>query len=147
VRAAVTHLAMTGANAMVLNLRGKGSKYIFTTRDVDAKHLDGTNSYRLKVPANVPAKDFWSIAVYDVQKRSLLDTGRPLSIVNSYMDLPVNKDGSMDIYFGPTPPPQGEKSWIKTKRGEGFFVYFRFYGPLEPFYDKTWKPGEIELVK
>jgi hypothetical protein len=146
-RAAFTHQAMTGANVMVLNLRGKGSKYIFTTRDVDAKHLDGTNSYRLKVPANVPAKDFWSIAVYDVQKRSLLDTGRPLSVVNSYMDLPVNKDGSMDIYFGPTPPPQGEKSWIKTKRGEGFFVYFRFYGPLEPFYDKTWKPGEIELVK
>ncbi|MHC4574608.1 MAG: DUF1254 domain-containing protein [Planctomycetota bacterium] len=105
-RAAFTHQAMTGANAMVLKLRGKGSKYIFTSRDADGSHLNGSNSYTLKLPANVPAKDFWSVCVYDTKTRSILDTGRPMSAVNSYMDLPVNADGSIDVYFGPTPPPR-----------------------------------------
>jgi hypothetical protein len=146
-RAAFTHQAMTGANAMVLKLRGKGSKYIFTSRDADGNHLDGSHSYTLKVPANVPAKDFWSVAVYDAKTRSLLDTGRPMSVLNSQMNLPVNADGSIDMYFGPTPPPQGEKSWVKTKPGEGFFMYFRLYGPLEPFYDKSWKVNDVVKVK
>jgi hypothetical protein len=146
-RAAFTHQAMTGATSMVLRLRGKGSKYIFTSRDANGNHLDGSNSYTLNVPANVPAGDFWSVCVYDAKTRSILNTGRPMSALNSYMDFPVNKDGSIDMYFGPTPPAQGEKNWVKTKPGEGFFMYFRFYGPLETFYDKSWKPGEVELVK
>jgi hypothetical protein len=63
-----------------------------------------------------------------------------MSALNSYMELPVNKDGSIDMYFGPNPPPQGEKNWIKTKPGESFFMYFRFY-------DKSWKVNDVELVK
>jgi hypothetical protein len=145
-RAAFTHQAMTGANAMVLKLRGKGSKYIFTSRDSDGNHLDGSHSYKLNVPANIPAKDFWEICVYDTKTRSIINTGRPMSALNSYMNLPANVDGSLDIYFGPTPPPQGEESWIKTKPGEGFFMYFRFYGPLEPFYDKSWKVNDVVKV-
>jgi hypothetical protein len=121
-RAAFTHQAMTGANSMVLKIVGKGSQYLFTSRDADGIHLDGANSYTLKVPANVPAKDFWSVCVYDTKTRSILNTGRPSSALNSGMDLPVNSDGTIDLYFGPTPPPQGEKSWIKTKPGEGFFM-------------------------
>jgi hypothetical protein len=146
-RSAFTHQAMTGAVAMVLQLRGKGSKYIFTSRDATGAHLDGSNSYTLKVPPNIPAADFWSVCVYDAKTRSVIDTGRPMSALNSYMDLPVNKDGTIDMYFGPTPPPQGEKSWVKTKPGEGFFMYFRFYGPTEAFYDKSWKVNDVQKVK
>jgi len=145
-RAAFTHQAMTGANAMVLKLRGKGSKYIFTSRDSDGYHLDGSHSYKLNVPSNVPAKEFWEICVYDAKTRSIINTGRPMSALNSYMNLPANADGSIDMYFGPTPPLQGEESWIKTKLGEGFFMYFRFYGPLEPFYDKSWKVNDVVKV-
>lgn len=146
-RAAFTHQAMTGANAMVLNLRGKGSKYIFTSKDTEDKHLNGSNNYKLKLPANIPAKDFWSICVYNAKTRSILNTGRPMSAINSYMDLPVNKDGSIDVYFGPTPPTQGEQSWIKTNSEDGFFMYLRLYGPLEPFYDKSWQINNVELIK
>ncbi len=146
-RAAFTHQAMTGANAMVLSLRGKGSKYIFTSRDANGDHLDGSNSYTLKVPPNIPAQDFWSVCVYDAKTRSVIDTDRPMSALNSYMDLPINKDGTIDLYFGPTPPVQGEKSWVKTKLGEGFFMYFRFYGPTEAFYDKSWKVNDVIKVK
>jgi hypothetical protein len=146
-RAAFTHQAMTGANAMVLQLRGKGQKYIFTTRDGSGSRLNGSNAYTLNIPANVPAKDFWEVTVYDPKTRSILDTGRPKSAVNSYVNLPVEKDGSVNIHIGPNPPSTGEKGWVKTKEGEGFFVYFRFYGPLEPFYDKSWRPGDLAKVK
>ena len=104
-------------------------------------------SYTLKVPAKVPAKDFWSVCVYDAKTRSIIDTGRPMSALNSYMNLPVNKDGTIDLHFGPTPPASGEKSWVKTKPGEGFFMYFRLYGPLKPFYDKSWKLNDVVKVK
>ena len=70
-----------------------------------------------------------------------------MSALNSYMDLPVNDDGSIDLYFGPTPPPQGDKSWVKTKPGDGFFMYLRFDGPLEPCYDETWRPSDVVKVK
>jgi len=142
-RAAFTHQAMTGANAMVLKLRGRGSKYIFTSRDADGNHLNGSHSYTLRLPANVPAKDFWSVCVYDATTRSILDTGRPRSAINSYMDLSTNEDGAIDLYFGPSTPPSGESNWIKTKPGAGFFMYLRFYGPLEPFYDKSWRPNDV----
>ena len=146
-RAAFTHQAMTGANAMVLQLRGKGSKYIFTSRDTEGNHLNGSHSYKLNIPANVPAKDFWEICVYDAKTRSIINTGRPLSAINTDAKKSINEDGSIDIYFGPTPPPQGEDNWIKTNPDEGFFMYFRFYGPLEPFYDKSWKINDVVKVK
>ena len=146
-RAAFSHQAMTGAFSMVLNLRGKGSKYIFTSRDSTGAHLNGSHSYKLNIPADVPAADFWSVCVYDANTRSILDTGRPKSAINSYKDLPKNSDGSVDLYFGPTPPSSGEAGWVKTKPGEGFFMYFRFYGPLEPFYDRSWKPNDVVRVE
>jgi len=145
-RAAFTHQAMTGAFSMVLSLRGKGSKYMATSRDATGAHLNGSHSYTLNIPANVPVADFWSVCVYDANTRSILDTGRPKSAINSYADLPVNEDGSVDLYFGPTPPPSGETGWIKTKPGEGFFMYFRLYGPEEPFYDKSWKLNDVAKV-
>ena len=60
--------------------------------------------------------------------------------------LVVNSDGSIDILFGPSEP--GEKSnWIRTVPGKGFFPMFRFYGPGEPFFDKTWKLEDVIAVK
>ena len=35
---------------------------------------------------------------------------------------------------------------MQTIPGKGWFVILRLYGPLEPWFDKTWQPGEIELV-
>jgi hypothetical protein len=62
------------------------------------------------------------------------------------MDLVVNADGSVDLYFGPTAPKGMENNWIPTLPGKAWFTYLRLYGPLEPFFDQTWCPGEIELL-
>ena len=39
-----------------------------------------------------------------------------------------------------------QKNWIQTMPGKGFHVLLRLYGPLEPWFDKTWKPGDFTLV-
>jgi hypothetical protein len=63
------------------------------------------------------------------------------------MDLIKNEDDSITIYFGPKPPKGKEKNWIKTKPGEGWFSYFRLYGPLEAYLDRSWVLPDIEKAK
>ena len=64
------------------------------------------------------------------------------------VDLDLNKDGSVDLYFGPKPPKKGSrKNWTKTVPGEGWFTYFRLYAPTQPYFDKTWQLPDIKKVK
>jgi hypothetical protein len=146
-RTAFAYQAMTGAKSMVKAVVGAGSQYLTTFKDKDGEYLDGSNNYKLHILPNVPINNFWSVAVYDTETRSLINTGRPSATRNSNMDLNKNADGSLDLYFGPTEPASGESNWVKTNNGRGFYLYFRFYGPLEPFFDKTWKLNDVELIK
>jgi hypothetical protein len=57
----------------------------------------------------------------------------------------VNQDGSVDVYFGPKAPSGKENNWIQTIPDKGWFMILRLYGPLDPWFNKTWRPGEIEL--
>lgn len=134
--------------AMVMKIPGVGSQYALAERDADGNYLNGAKNYRLRVPAKVPAKDFWSVVLYDPQTRSELQTAQPFPSKNNKRDkLIVNADGSVDLYFGPKAPAGKESNWTQTVPGKGWFTYFRLYGPLEPWFDKTWRLGEIELVK
>lgn len=134
--------------AMVKKMVGVGSQYIYAAKDSKGEYLDGSKTYKLNIPANAPAKDFWSVVVYDPQTRSELQTSQPFPSKNNKRDkLITNADGSVDLYYGPKAPAGKEPNWTATVPGKGFFAYFRAYGPLEPWFDKQWKPGEFELVK
>jgi hypothetical protein len=69
------------------------------------------------------------------------------SVTSQENDLKKNADGSVDVYFGPNAPDGYENNWVQTLPGKGWFMILRLYGPLEPWFDKTWRPGEIELAK
>jgi len=132
---------------MVTKIVGAGSQYAWTDRDGEGRYLKGDKNYKLNIPANAPAKDFWSVVVYDPQTRSQLQTGQPFPSRNNQKDKFVeNADGSVDLFFGPKAPKGKENNWIQTVPGKGWFAILRLYGPLEPWFDKTWRPGEIELV-
>lgn len=134
--------------AMMSKLVGRGSQYAISFADNTGQPFDGSKNYQLHVPANVPAKDFWSVVVYDPQTRSELQTSQPFPGRNNKRDkLITNADGSVDLYFGPKAPAGKEANWIATVPKKGWFGIFRLYSPLEPWFDKTWRPGEIELVK
>ena len=141
------YLATAVTPAMEVKMVGVGSQYGALYKDNKGRYLDGSESYKLNIPANPPVKDFWSVVVYDPQTRSMLETDNPYPSLNNVLsDLEKNSDGSVDIYFGPQPPEGKEKNWIQTLENKGWFVILRIYGPLEPWFDKSWKPGDIELI-
>jgi hypothetical protein len=88
------------------------------------------------------------VILYDTQTRSELQTSQPFPSKNNKRDnLIVNADGSVDLYFGPKAPAGKEANWTETVPSKGWFAILRLYGPLEPWFDKSWRPGEIEEVK
>ncbi len=141
------YVATVNTPAMVLKMIGAGSQYALCDKDQDGAFLHGDRSYKLSIPANVPAKDFWSIVAYDPQTRSELQTGQPFpSRNNKKDDLVANADGSIDLYFGPEAPEGKASNWIETVPDKGWFIALRLYGPLESWFDQTWRPGEVQPI-
>jgi hypothetical protein len=141
----IYYMAAGNSPAMMDKNVGQGSQYLWTYRDADGNYLDGGKTYTLHVPANIPAKAFWSVLVYDALSRSQLQTSQRLPSVSSYTNPVVNQDGSIDIAFGPTKPASA-KNWIETVPGRGWFGMFRWYSPLEPFFDKTWQLDDVKAA-
>ncbi len=127
---------------------GEGSAYAACFVDSKGEALDGKNTYQLHMPPHIPAKDFWSFTAYDNQTRSMLQTDQQFPAVGSEnKGLAVNQDGSVDVYFGPKAPPGKENNWVQTVPGKGWNTLLRLYGPLEPWFNKTWQPGEFVMIK
>ena len=45
------------------------------------------------------------------------------------------------------PSDSPESNWIQTTEGKGWFPILRLYSPLASYFDKSWRPSEIEAVK
>ena len=142
------HYYATGITpVMVKPPVGAGSQYVIGLRDSEGEILNGSNTYKLHIPANVPAERFWEITVYDNQTRSMLQTDQRLPGVTSIQsDVVQNADGSYDVYFGPE-KPEGKVNWVQTIPNKGWNVLWRIYSPTQVWYDKKWRQGEIERVK
>jgi hypothetical protein len=144
------YFATVNTPAMTWKLIGKGSQYAWGYLDANGDYLDGSKTYKLNLPKDAPAKKFISIVLYDPQTRSQLQTSQPFPSYNSEKHkgkVAVNDDGSVDLYFGPKAPAGKEANWLQTVNGKGWFCVLRLYSPMEPWFDKTWRPSEVELVK
>ena len=91
--------------------------------------LTGGTNYRLNLPKDVPAANFWSATLYEAESASGL------------------ANGGTDLYLGPKATEGKEKNWLATVPGRGYFAILRFYGPTEPALTKTWKPGDAVKMK
>ena len=141
------YLATMTSPAMVEKRVGVGSQYALCATDSAGRYLDGAKSYRLVLPKDIPADDFWSLVVYDPQTRSMLQAPRSASpAVSSQRGAAPKDDGTTEILFSPEPPESGAANWIQTVPGKGWFTILRVYGPREPWFDGSWKPGEIERI-
>ncbi|MCP4259678.1 MAG: DUF1254 domain-containing protein [Planctomycetes bacterium] len=137
--------------AMCMLLTGVGSQYLIAAVDSKGKPFDGSETYKVVLPKGIPAARFWSFTVYDNQSRSMLQTPQqfPRAGSQSYPSPAAapEKDGSTAIYLSPKQPKGiGEGNWIQTDPKKGWFIMLRLYSPLQSFFDKTWRPSEIELV-
>ena len=147
VRTLFFYQATLNTPAMMMKMIGVGSQYAGVSTDSAGHPFDGAKTYRLALPANVPAKDFWSVVAYDPQTRSELQTSQPMPSTNNKRDgLVVNADGSVDLHFGPTAPDGDKVNWIATVPGKSWFTYLRLYGPLDAWFDQTWRPSEVQLI-
>ncbi len=145
-RTAIFYEVIGMSSGSIPKTPGIGQSYLAAYQDAKGHAFDGGKSYQLHIPPNVPVKQFWSVTLYDIETRCLIQNKEQIADRSSRMDLVKNVDGSVDLYFGPTAPEGMENNWIPTVPGKAWFTYIRFYGPLEPFFDKTWCPGEIELI-
>lgn len=146
-RAAWFYEAVVISKGMLTQTPGVGQRYIAAYKDSKGEWLDGGNTYRLHVPANPPVKQFWSVTYYDEDTRQMAATpqGRP-DVSSHKEDIVKNGDGSIDVYFGPKAPKGHEANWVQTVPGRGWFTYFRFYGPTEPFFDRSWVLPDFEKI-
>jgi hypothetical protein len=139
------YAATVNTPAMAVAMPGTGSQYALANFDSKGDVLDGGKTYRLRVPANVPVKDFWSIVLYDTQTRSMLQTDQQFPSFSSETSPKKNADGSVDVYFSPTRPADAA-NWVQTIPGKSWFTIFRLYGPLQPWFDRSWKLNDFERV-
>jgi len=140
--------AVTASKGMVSKTPGIGQAYLGAYKDKNDHWFDGSKTYKLHVPANPPAKQFWSLTIYDTYDRVGIDNKTQDADISSRDEgLRKNADGTVDLYVGPKAPAGYEKNWLQTNPGEAWFAYFRLYGPLEPYLNRSWKLPDFEEVK
>jgi len=123
---------------------GKATAYVLAMRDAEGKLLSGDARYKLRIPAKVPARDFWSVIAYSKKTKAFIYNDIDRVGLSSYdkKSLNVNADGTVDIYFAKKAPKGLESNWIPTA-GEDFFLIFRLYGPEKAFFDKSFKLPDV----
>ena len=138
--------------AMAMRLPGIGSQYLLAFQDANKQFFDGAKTYKVTLPKGIPEAKFWSLTLYDNQTRSMLDTpqGYPRAGSQNFPSPAAEADaaGVTTVYFGPKQPDGVKRgNWIQTTPGKGWFVILRLYSPLEPFFEKSWRPSEVEPVR
>ncbi|BCH25982.1 DUF1254 domain-containing protein [Mesorhizobium sp. L-8-3] len=151
-RTAFFYIATGITPAMVMRLTNVGSQYLGSMKDANGDYFDGARTYKVTLPKGIPAAAFWSFTLYDNQSRSMLATPQKYPRAGS-QSFPspaaeANADGSTTVWFAPEQPEGVARgNWIQTDPKKGWFTLLRLYSPLEPFFDKSWRPSEVELVK
>jgi hypothetical protein len=142
--------AVTSSEGMVNPSVGKGQVYMTTKRDSKRNLLRADKTYKLHVPKGVPVGQFWALTLYSENTRRPYDNGgtdiRSANLDSTMQDLKSNADGSVDLYVGAKAPAGFESNYMKTVGDDGWFVYFRLYAPLQPFFDKSFSLPDFELV-
>lgn len=147
-RASFFQIAYSSAPAMVMHTTGAGSKYPFTARDKDGNFLDGSHTYKLRLPPDPPASLFWAVTAYNITDGTMPETKQLLPSTNGYYDIPKQPDGSLEIWFGPEKPDGvADAAFIQTLPARNFLATVRLYGTEDAFYDQTWKPDDLVKMK
>jgi hypothetical protein len=125
---------------------GVGQFYLISIYDKAGAPFEGSRTYRLTVPANVPIDQYWSVTAYDRQTHALIRNMARASRSSQVPELQKNADGSVDVYFGPKAPPGRANNWVPTDPAREFELMFRLYGPKKTFFDKVWTLPDAQTV-
>lgn len=123
---------------------GAATFYLAAVRDAQGRNLQGGNFYTLHVPADVPAGEYWSVNVYDISTAAFIRKAPVVGVDSFNKFTKKNRDGSIDLYFGPTAPTGLANNWVYTEPGKQWFAFFRLYGPKRDFFEKKWTLPDIQ---
>lgn len=146
-RAGYFQVAYSSAPAMVMRTLNAGSKYPVALRDSKGEFLNGSNTYKLHLPPNPPAKLFWAVTAYNITDGTMVEAPQLMPSINAFNKVATNGDGSVDLWFGPSKPDSApDTNWIQTVGGRNLLVALRLYGTGVEFFDQTWKPDDVVKV-
>ena len=141
-RAAITYWAYC-----MPAILGSGTMYNVAMVDANEQPIDSSKNYRITMPEDFPARNFWSVFAYDSHTRTFIANGTKGRHLSSNDDLVKNSDGSIDIYIGPKKPKGKDSNWIETIPGSEIFIGLRTYGPEESVLKGKYKIPRFELTK
>jgi hypothetical protein len=123
-----------------------GTVYLAPIADSSGRPLEAGETYKLRVPKDVPAKQFWSLTMYDRATWSLVNNPLDRAGLGSFNlnQMKMNTDGSVDLYVVPSTPAGLESNWIPTMGKP--YLWLRLYAPEEAFWNKSFKMPDVELV-
>jgi hypothetical protein len=127
--------------------QGGSIVYLVAFRDGRSEPISGEHTYKLHVPANVPARQYWSVIAYDSLTNAFIRESPVVGLDSYSKTMKKNADGSVDIYFGPKAPAGQEANWVYTAPGRAWFAGFRLYDPDKPFFDKAWTLADLEKMQ
>lgn len=146
-RAGYFQVAYSSAPAMVMRTLNAGSKYPVARRDSKGDFLNGSNTYKLHLPPNPPAKLFWAVTAYNITDGTMVEAPQLMPSINGFNKVATNNDGSVDLWLGPSKPTNApETNWIQTVNDRNFLVTVRLYGTGVEFFDQSWKPDDVVKV-
>jgi hypothetical protein len=124
-----------------------GTVYLAPIADNNGQPLEAGKTYKLRVPKDIPAKQFWSLTMYDRRTWAFVQDPLDRAGLGSFNadQMKKNADGSVDLYIGPSAPPGLESNWIPTM-GKELYLWLRLYAPEEAFWNKTFKMPDLERL-
>jgi hypothetical protein len=123
-----------------------GRYYLISIKDKNGKSYDGSRTYRLHVPPDVPVDQYWSLTAYDRDTHALIKNVDRADRASNAAEMKKAPDGSVDLYIGPKAPPGQETNWIPTDPARRFELTFRVYGPKREFFAKKWTLPDVEKI-
>jgi hypothetical protein len=123
-------LAYSTSPLMFLNVVDIGSKYPTTLLDANGEPFNGSKTYKLHLPPNIPAKLFWSVTLYDPGPRCWTRQRSAIPVRQS--------DGQADNECG------------RLYRSLLRFHIARHGQELDrddSVFDQTWKPDDVVKVQ
>ena len=120
--------------------------YFIATSDADGQPLDGRHTYRIRFDANhlpdTVVNSYWSIVLVSLPDYRVVPNQNDRYNLNSYSDLTINDDGTLDLTFGPT--DESSNNWLPTPPLGAFSLTLRTYVPKTIVTAGDWFPAPIQ---
>jgi hypothetical protein len=142
---------MLAASAGIYGNVREEALYPALVHDTEGQPLDGSHRYVVRfAPGQLPpANAFWSVTMYELPSRMLVDNPIDRYLINSPMlpSLKKDPDGGLTLYVQHASPGKAlESNWLPAPAGP-FLMAMRLYWPKAEALDGTWEVPPLRALE